>query len=120
MRREVDEEKDLRKLVKELVSRYIPAKPSRISLKLDWNENRSLISLKGDGLDQTAEYFHVIDFTSFAHGVIEAYERAYGKLEVVPISFREEIYKNDEVALDLYPTGSEGIFDIFVRYNKKR
>jgi hypothetical protein len=65
---------------------------------------------------QTAEYFHAIDFTSFAHGVIEAYKEAYDELEVVPISFREEIYKNDKVALDLYPTGSEGIFDILIEY----
>jgi hypothetical protein len=37
-------------------------------------------------------------------------------LEVVPISFREEIYKNDKVALDLYPTGSRGIFAILIEY----
>ncbi len=57
-----------------------------------------------------------IDFTSFAHGVIEAYREVYGELQVLPISFREEIYKNEKVSLDLYPTGSAGIFDIFVEY----
>jgi hypothetical protein len=54
----------------------------------------------------------------FTHGVLEAYREAYGDLEVVPISFREEIYKNDKVALDLYPTGSAGIFDIFIEYKQ--
>jgi hypothetical protein len=51
--------------------------------------------------------------------VIEAYEEAYGKLEVVPVSFREEIYENDKVALDVYPTGSLGIFDISIEYKSK-
>jgi hypothetical protein len=110
------DEKDPKEIVKELVSRYIPAKPTRISLKLDWDKKRSLINLKGDGLDQAAEYFDTIDFTSFAHGVLEAYRGAYGDLEVIPISFREEVYRNDEVALDLYPTGSAGIFDIYIEY----
>jgi hypothetical protein len=32
-------------------------------------------------------------------------------------SFREEIYKNEKVALDLYPSGSTGRFDIFVTYS---
>ena len=67
-------------------------------------------------MDKTIEYPHAIDFTSFARGVLDAYGQAYGKLRVVPISFREEIYKNEKVSLDLYPTGSEGIFDIFIEY----
>ena len=106
-------------IVKKLVSRYIPAKPKRISLKLYWDDKRSLISLRGDSLDQTAEYSETIDFTSFAHGVIEAYREAYGELKEIPISFRETVYKNDKLSLDLYPTGSAGIFDIFVNYKEK-
>ncbi len=47
---------------------------------------------------------------------MEAYRDAYGDLKVVPISFREEVYENERVSLDLYPTGGAGIFDIFVRY----
>jgi hemoglobin-like flavoprotein len=66
-------------------------------------------------LKEKVEYMQTIDFTSFAHGVIEAYEEAYDKLEVVPISFREEVYENDKVALDLYLIGSAGIFDIYVK-----
>ncbi|MDI6826833.1 MAG: hypothetical protein QMD36_06690 [Candidatus Aenigmarchaeota archaeon] len=97
MKNEVNE-RDPKEIVKELVSRYIPAKPTRISLKLYWDERRSLINLKGDDLDQTAEYFGTMGFTSFAHGVIEAYKEAYGELKVVPVSFREEIYKNDKVS----------------------
>lgn len=106
-------------IVKELVSQYIQVKPRRISLKLYWEDKRSAISINGDNLNQTIEHAQTIDFTSFAHGVIEAYKEAYGELEVVPISFREEIYRNDKVALDLYPTGSAGIFDIFVEYKNK-
>jgi len=69
-------------------------------------------------LNQTIEHPQTIDFTSFAHGVLEAYREAYGDLEVVPISFGEEIYRNDKVSLDLYPTGSAGIFDIFIGYER--
>jgi len=78
-----------------------------------------LIRIKGESLDKTAEYKD-IDFTSFARGVLDAYKEAYGDLEVVPVSFREEIYKNDRVTLDLYPTGSAGIFDILIEYKDKR
>ncbi|MEM4201563.1 MAG: hypothetical protein QXR91_08455 [Nitrososphaerales archaeon] len=95
-------EKKSREIVKELISQYIQAKPKRISLKLYWEDKRSLIRINGDNLSQTIEHSQTIDFTSFARGVLEAYKEAYGELEVVPISFREEIYKNDKVALDLY------------------
>jgi len=108
--------KNPKEIVKELVSRYIPAKPTRISLNLKWEDRRSLINLKGDNLDQTAEYFDAIDFTSFANGVVEAYKEAYGELKEVPVSFRETVYRSDKVVLDLYPTGSAGIFDIFIEY----
>jgi len=63
-----------------------------------------MINLKGDNLDQTAEYFDTIDFTSFAHGVVKACREAY---------------RSDKVILDLYPTGSAGIFDIFIEYKEK-
>jgi len=108
--------KNSKEIVKELVSKYISERPSRITLKLDWYDKKSSVSLRGENLNETIEYNRSIDFTSFAHGVIDAYKDAYGDLEVVPISFREEIYKNDKVSLDLYPTGSAGIFDIFIEY----
>jgi hypothetical protein len=50
------DEKDPKEIVKELVSRYIPAKPTRISLKLDWDEKSSVINLKGDGLDSFTQF----------------------------------------------------------------
>jgi hypothetical protein len=118
MKKDIDVEKNPSEIVKELVSRYIISKPRRISLKLYWNDKRSLINLKGDNLDQTAEYLQTIDFTSFANGVIEAYREAYGELKEVPVSFRETVYKNDKLSIDLYPTGSAGIFDIFVEYRE--
>jgi hypothetical protein len=37
---------------------------------------------------------------------------------VVPISFREEVYENEKVALDLYPTGSVGVFDVYIEYKQ--
>jgi hypothetical protein len=113
-------ERSSRGTIRELIFQYIQTKPRRISLKLDWENKNSSIRINGDSLDKTAEYSGAIDFTSFAHGVLEAYREAYGDLEVVPISFREEIYKNDKVALDLYPTGSAGIFDIFIEYKEKQ
>jgi len=111
-----DTEENPKEIVKKLISRYIPAKPKRISLKLEWSDKRSLINLKGNDLDETAEYFQTIDFTSFANGVIEAYREAYGELREIPVSFRETLYKNEKLSIDLYPTGSAGIFDIFVEY----
>ena len=111
-----DTEENPKEIVKKLISRYIPAKPKRISLKLEWSDKRSLINLKGNDLDETAEYFQTIAFTSFANGVIEAYREAYGELREIPVSFRETLYKNEKLSIDLYPTGSAGIFDIFVEY----
>jgi hypothetical protein len=107
-------------IVKELVSKYVKAKPNRISLRLDWEDKRSVISIHGENLKESVEYSQTIDFTSFAHGVIEAFKEAYGELKVVPISFREEVYENKNVALDLYPTGSVGVFDIYIEYKDKR
>ena len=105
-----------KEIVKKLVAQYIKSKPTRISLKLSWNDKKSRISLIGNGLNQAVEYPDTIPFTPFAYGVIEAYEEVYGKLRVVPVSFREDIYENDKVSLDLYPTGGAGIFDIYVEY----
>ncbi|MEM2294400.1 MAG: hypothetical protein QXQ69_03335 [Candidatus Aenigmatarchaeota archaeon] len=105
--------------VKDFVSKFVKARPNRISLKLDWEKDLSVISIYISELKLESEQPKTIDFTSFAKGVIEAYEETYGKLEVVPISFREEIYRNEKVSLDLYPTGSLGVFDIFIKYNEK-
>lgn len=107
-----------KEMVKEIVSSYIKEKPERIRLKLDWNDNFSLVYIYGKNFNKEIELKELIDFNSFAHGVLEAYKEAYGELKVIPISFREEIYENEEVSLDLYPTGSAGIFDIFVKYRK--
>ena len=109
-------DRELKEIVKELVSKYIKAKPTRIRLKLNYSDDNSSISIKGKDLDETVDYHNAIDFNSFANGVLEAYEEVYGELKAVPISFREEIYENDKVRLDLYPTGSAGTFDIFVEY----
>jgi len=111
--------KELRQVVEELISKYIKERPRKITLKLHWREDKSEISINGEKIDQTFEFSQNIDFTSFAHGVLEAYRKFYGELKVIPISFREEIYENDKVSLDLYPTGSAGIFDIFIEYKEK-
>jgi hypothetical protein len=102
--------------VKAAVSEYLPEKPRQISLKLHWGERRSEITINGKHA-KTLKYLRIIDFTSFADGVLEAYKEEYGDLKVIPISFREEVYRNDKVSLDLYPSGSAGVFDIFVKYS---
>jgi len=71
----VNSEKNPREIVKELVSKYIQARPRRISLKLYWEGKRS-IRINGDNLNQTIEHTQTIDFSSFAHGVLEAYREA--------------------------------------------
>lgn len=102
--------------VKELVLRHIEEKPRRISLKLAWEpmpwEPLSLIKIG----DHEYETERVVDFTSFGDGVVEAFMEAFGELRENPMSFRETIYRNGDVEIDLYPTGSAGIFDIFIRY----
>lgn len=111
--------KESREVVEKLISKYIKERPRRISLKLYWGEEKSEISISGEKIDQVFEFSQNIGFTSFAYGVLEAYRKFYGELKVIPISFREEIYENEKVSLDLYPTGSAGIFDIFIEYKEK-
>ena len=89
-------------LAKDLMARYMGRKPKTISLKLSWDDG-SEIRISGDGLDERVEYPLTISFAGFAQGVIEAYEKVYGKQRVVPVSLGEEIYENDKVSLDLYP-----------------
>ncbi len=113
------ERNDLKEVVRRLVSERIKARPKRITLRLSWEDKKSSTRLLGDGLDETIEYQGTIPFTPFARGVIEAYEEVYGRLKVIPVSFREDIYENDEVSLDLYPTGGAGRFDIFVKYKRR-
>ena len=113
------ERNDPKKVVRKLVSERIKARPKRITLRLSWEDKKSSIRLLGDGLDEAVEHQGTIPFTPFAHGVIEAYEEVYGKLKVISVSFRENVYENDEVSLDLYPTGGAGKFDIFVRYKRR-
>lgn len=107
-----------RETVRDIVSKYVKERPERITLRLFWDEDRSLIILRGEGLDETVECSGTVPFTPFAHGVVDAYRDAYGDLKVVPVSFREEIYENERVSLLLYPTGSAGIFDIYVKYRE--
>ena len=106
-----------RELVKEIVLRHIEERPRRISLKLHFDEERSTITIEGDA-KRVIEIPQAIDFTSFGYGVVDAYREACGELEVVPISFRDEIYRNDKVSLLLHPTGSAGVFDVFVEYRR--
>jgi hypothetical protein len=106
-----------KEIVSKLVSKYVKERPTKITLRLE--DKKSNISLEGENLNQLVECPQDTDFTSFAQGVIDAYRGEYGELEVVPINFREEIYENGEVSLDLYPTGSAGIFDIFIEYKRK-
>jgi hypothetical protein len=113
--KKLDAERSPREIVKELVSKYISAKPKRISLRLYWDKKHSLININGNNLNQKVEYSQTIDFISFGHGVVEAY-KVYGELKEIPVSFRETVYRNEKVVLDLYPTGSAGIFDIFIDY----
>ena len=86
-------------MVRRLIWGRIKARPKRITMCLSWEDKKSSIRLLGDDLDETIEYRGTIPFTPFAHGVIEAYEEVYGKLQVIPVSFREDIYKNNEVSL---------------------
>jgi len=102
--------------VERIVREFINEKPDRITLKLHWKERKSDIELKFGRNTVVITLLGTISFSQFAAGVLKVYEESYGKLNVVPLSFREEIYKNDKVSLHLYPTGSIGRFDIFINY----
>jgi hypothetical protein len=103
----------VRELVKRIVLRYIGEKPRRISLRLLWSEGKSLITID----DKTIEIKDIVDFTSFGYGVVDAYREVFGDLEVIPVDLRTDIYQNNRVKLELYPTGSLGVFDIYVEYH---
>jgi len=105
-----------RAYVKELVLRHIPERPKRISLRLMYDPMpwEPVSAIKIGEHDYESE--RVVDFTSFGRGVVEAFSEAYGELREIPVSFRETIYKNEKVVVDLYPTGSAGIFDIYIQY----
>ena len=102
--------------VKELVLRHIKERPTRISLKLVFEpmpwEPVSAVKIG----DHEYETERVIDFTSFGDGVVKAFLEAYGEMITIPVSFRETIHRNNEVEIDLYPTGSAGIFDVYIKY----
>jgi len=109
-------EKKPREVVKELVLGAIQRRPKRITLSMKWGEKRNTIRfVNTDGLDETVECGDM-SFTSFGYGVVDAFREAFGELTEIGVSFRETIYENEKVVLDLYPTGSAGIFDIYVSY----
>jgi len=102
--------------VERIVREYIQMRPSRITLRLYWKEEKSDIEIRIKDKTITITLPGIIPFTTFGHGVVEVFEETYGKLNTIPVSFREEIRRNDKVSLDLYPTGSIGRFDIFITY----
>jgi hypothetical protein len=102
-----------RELVKRIVLQHISERPRRVSLRLLWDRGSSLITI--DTIE--VEVPETISFTSFAEGVVDAFRETFGELEIVPISFREDLYRNDKVSLLLHPTGSLGVFNIYVEYH---
>lgn len=110
------EENSAKEIARRLVLEYISSKPTRIRLRLDLKGGKSSIEISGESLNTKVRCAKAIDFNSFGNGVLEAYERVFGKLKEIPISLRETVYENERVRLDFYPTGTAGIFDIFVNY----
>jgi len=108
--------KTQKEIVKEIIKEYISEKPSKIVLIVNWESGYSDIIFHINGEKVQRRIYERISFTSFGLAVKEAYEEAYGNLETIPISFREEEYKNQKVKLHFYPTGSAGVFDIYVNY----
>ena len=74
-------DKEPKEIVKELVSKYMKAKPRRIRLKLNYKSDNSSVSIQGNDLNETVEYRSTIDFTSFANGVLEAYREALWRIK---------------------------------------
>ena len=107
----------MRELVKKIVLQYINRdkfKPTKISLRLLWDKNSSLITIDEK---KTIEIPEIISFSSFADGVINAFREVYGELELIPVDLRSDIYQNNRVTLELYPTGSLSRFDIYIQYH---
>ena len=102
--------------LKTLLAEAIKHKPTRVSLKIvvgkNWEDSKSVVAVN----DAEVPFNKPISFTQFGEAVKEAFREAYGDLKVVPISFREELLVNDQVMLRYVPTGSMGIFDIYVVY----
>ena len=106
----------MKEKVEKIVREFIQMRPSRITLYLYWEEEKSDIELQLGDKTVTITLPGTVSFGQFGTAVLRVYEEVYGKLDVVPISFREEIHRNDKVSLHLYPTGSIGRFDIFISY----
>lgn len=104
--------------LKSLLEEAIKHKPTRISLRIvagkSWEDSTAIVDVAG----QKNHFKKPISFTEFGKAVEEVFQKAYGELKVVPISFREELLVNDHVMLRYVPTGSMGIFDIYVVYKE--
>ncbi|RLE91343.1 MAG: hypothetical protein DRN04_12995 [Thermoprotei archaeon] len=72
------------KLVSKIISKYIKDKPTRITLRLDWENKNSTIIVEGENLNERRKIGKEISFSSFAKAVLEAYKKEYGDLNVIP------------------------------------
>jgi len=68
--------------------------------------------MAGEGWEERVNHLFTFSFTSFTRQVVESYEEVCGKLMVLARSFREEIYEDEKVSLDVYPSGGTGSFEV--------
>lgn len=109
--------------LQELLEKAIKQKPTRISLRIKSGEgletSTSEVEIARLGENGVKTPFKTpISFTEFGEAVKEAFANAYGELKIVPISLREELLVNDNVMLRYTPTGSMGIFNIYVTHKE--
>lgn len=107
---------DTYEVVKKLVLDNVHEKLIRISLKLDFRRERSKIYFQDVDKTKVYEIKAVIGFSTFARAVRDAFEERFGEFKVDPLSFREDVLRNDRVELVLSPTGGLGLFDIWVNF----
>ena len=96
--------------VKDGIARCMSRKPKMISLKLT-RDDLYEIRIAGEGWEERVNHLFTFSFTSFTRQVVESYEEVCGKLMVLARSFREEIYEDEKVSLNLYPNGGTGSFE---------
>lgn len=110
--------------LRKLLEKVVTQKPTRISLRIEsgesWDTSTSEVETARFGEPSVKTLFkRPISFTEFGEAVKEAFANAYGELKIVPISLREELLVNDTVMLRYTPTGSRGIFDIYITYKEQ-
>jgi len=93
-------------------------RPRVITLRLRYPTKHSIVTFASDTGEITLTFDKPIGFTPFVKAIKSALEGAFGELILKYSTFREEWYDNQALEIHIFPTGSLGILEIFLRWRK--